>query len=245
MARFARLTGSDGRVQNADAPVEGLLPGGGEAHGSHRAHHRWVPSDLSHRGTEGMTMRLHLDTGLWAVALLATLGFAGTAVATPVDCDTTLNFSDSQYTACFTDVRRGLDINDDNAPDLGGTGHTALNFTGGAGPAGDTWVTKFTPNGGTRICALGGLNTVLLADVLIHTFNNTKGAGLMALLDPVPGGKALALILYDQGNSDALQLATIDPATGQLTKVKSVSLGAGIAENAWYRLRMVVNVNGD
>ena len=189
-------------------------------------------------------MRLHLDTGLWAVALLATLGFAGTAVATPVDCDTTLNFSDSQYTACFTDVRRGLDINDDNAPDLGGTGHTALNFTGGAGPAGDTWVTKFTPNGGTRICALGGLNTVLLADVLIHTFNNTKGAGLMALLDPVPGGKALALILYDQGNSDALQLATVDPATGQITKVKSVSLGAGIAENAWYRLRMVVSAVG-
>src|SRR5262249_33148406 len=81
------------------------------------------------------------------------------------------------------------------------------------------------------------------ADVLIHTFNNTKGAGLVALLDSAPGGKALALILYDQGNSDALQLATIDPATGKLTKLTSVSLGASIAENAWYALGMVVSLH--
>ncbi|HKB38524.1 MAG TPA: hypothetical protein VKD72_18925 [Gemmataceae bacterium] len=62
----------------------------------------------------------------------------------------------------------------------------------------------------------------------------------MSLLNFAPGDKGLALILYDQGNSDALQLATIDPVTGQLTKLKSVSLGAGIAENAWYRLQMAV-----
>ena len=106
-------------------------------------------------------MRLHLDKGLWAIALLATLGFSNTASAQPVECFATLDFSDNQYTACFTDVRRGADINDNNAPDLGGTGHTALNFTGGAGPAGDTWLTKFTPNGGTQICqgaAVGGVS---------------------------------------------------------------------------------------
>src|SRR5262249_51048791 len=125
--------------------------------------------------------------------------------------------------------------------DLGGTGHTALNFTGGAGPAGDTWLTKFTPNGGTQICRAA----IITADVLIHTYNNTKGAGLVALLDAAPGGKGLALILYSQGNSDALQLATIDPATGQLGKLKSVSLGAGIAENAWYRLTMSLFPSGD
>ena len=49
------------------------------------------------------------------------------------------------------------------------------------------------------------------------------------------------MILYDQGNSDALQLATIDPATGQLTKLTSVSLSAGIAENAWYRVQMSIS----
>src|SRR5262245_6250198 len=133
-----------------------------------------------------MMMRTHLDKGIWAVAVLATLGFTGTAGATP-SCIAAppigINFSDSQYTTCFTDVRRGADINDDGAPDLGGTGHTALNFTGGAGPAGDTWLTKFTPNGTTVIC---GFPTQLQADVLIHTYNNTKGAGLAALLNFAP-----------------------------------------------------------
>ena len=182
--------------------------------------------------------RLHLDKGIWAFALLATLGFIGTAGATPSVA--TLNFTDNQYTMCFIDVRRGADINDNNAPDLGGTGHTALNFTGGAGPAGDTWLTKFTPDGGSLICD-GSIATInLAADVLIHTYNNAKGAGLVALLDSARGGKGLALILYDQGNADALQLATIDPASGQLTKITSVSLGAGIAENTWYHLQMVV-----
>ena len=183
-----------------------------------------------------MMIRTHLDKGIWAIAMLATLGFTGTAWA--VDCGLLLNFSDSQYTMCFTDVRRGGDINDNGAVDLGGTGHTALNFTGGAGPAGDTWLTKFTPNGGTKICT----NTTVTADVLIHTYNNTKGAGLAALLNFGPGDRGLALILYDQGNSDALQLATIDPATGKLTKLTSVSLDAGIAENTWYRLQLTVTI---
>jgi hypothetical protein len=154
-----------------------------------------------------------------------------------------LSFSDSQYTSCFTDVRRGADINDNHAPDLGGTGHTALNFTGGAGPAGDTWLTRYTPDGAIKIYDTPG--HCVTADVLIHTYNNTKGAGLVALLNfaPSEGGKGLALILYDQGNSDALQLATVDPATGRLTKLKSVSLGAGIAENAWYRLNLILSLS--
>src|SRR5262245_66087697 len=125
-------------------------------------------------------MRLHLDKGIWLIAMLATLGFTGTAWA-PDGCTSPLNFSDSQYADCFTDVRRGSDINDDSAPDLGGTGHTALNFTGGAGPAGDLWLTKYTPNGHTTICN-GAFGIIVIADVLIHTFNNTKGAGVVALL---------------------------------------------------------------
>jgi len=51
------------------------------------------------------------------------------------------------------------------------------------------------------------------------------------------------VILYDQGNSDALQLATINPATGRLTKLTSVSLGAGFAENAWYNVAMSVTTS--
>src|SRR5262245_30719685 len=129
--------------------------------------------------TEVQFMTIHFWRVLSLATLVATLGFTGTAAATPPSCNP-VNFSDNQYTTCFTDVRRGADINDDNAPDLGGTGHTALNFTGGAGPAGDTWLTKWTPNGGTRIC----IGTIIVeADVLIHTYNNTKGAGLVSLLN--------------------------------------------------------------
>src|SRR5262245_37605703 len=84
-------------------------------------------------------------------AVMVSLGFATLAWASDGVCNGTLNFSDTLYTTCFTDVRRGADINDDGAPDLGGTGHTALNFTGGAGPAGDTWLTKYTPHGQTMI----------------------------------------------------------------------------------------------
>jgi hypothetical protein len=193
-------------------------------------------------------MRIQLDKGIWAIAMLATLGFTGAAWATPPPvCTPPLDFSDSEYTMCFTDVRRGSDINDNNAPDLGGTGHTALNFTGGAGPAGDTWLTKYTPGGLTKIFDGSSDGICMSADVLIHTYNNAKGAGLVALLNfaSAEGGKGLALILYDQGNSDALLLATIDPATGQLVKLKAVSLGAGIAENAWYRVTMSVFTGPD
>jgi hypothetical protein len=177
-------------------------------------------------------------------AMVVSLGFADLAWASDGVCtDFPLNFSDSQYTTCFTDVRRGGDINDDGVPDLGGTGHTALNFTGGAGPAGDLWLTKYTPHEQTTI--FDGCVTIQ-ADVLIHTYNNTKGAGLVALLNfaPSEGGKGLALILYDQGNSDALLLATIDPATGKLHGLKSVSLGAAIAENVWYHVVMVADPTG-
>ena len=57
---------------------------------------------------------------------MTTLGVAGTAWATPPVCTIDnviqLSFSVMQYTMCFSDVRRGSDINDDGTPDLGGTG---------------------------------------------------------------------------------------------------------------------------
>src|SRR5262249_50285285 len=119
-------------------------------------------------------------------------------------------------------------------------------FTGGAGPGGDTWLTKFTPNGATVICDAKAVNGILvIAEILIHTYNNTKGAGVVALLDSAPGGKGRALILYDQGNSDSLQLASVAPATGKLGKLTSVSLGAAIAENAWYRLVLNLSTGSD
>ena len=141
----------------------------------------------------------------------------------------------------FRDVRRAADI--DLGADLGGTGTTALNFKGLTGSAGDTWITVYDvdPSNATPTLFTGSVS--LSADVLIHPFNNAKGAGLLALYNEGPGKKGLALIVYDIGNSDKLVLATVDQA-GKLTALRSVFLGTAIRENVWYRVTMDVGVAG-
>jgi hypothetical protein len=181
-----------------------------------------------------------LKTVAIIVSTLTTLGFAGAASAqifTGV-----YDFADTQYTDDFTDVRRGSQING-GAPDLGGTLHTALNFTGRTGTAADTWLTKWTP-GGAPTHFNGRCATAVAANILIHPFKNRKGAGLVALLnDANPGDKGLAVILYDNGNTDAIQLATIDPFTGKLAPLKTLPLIAPIEENAWYVVLMELTVD--
>jgi hypothetical protein len=128
-------------------------------------------------------------------------------------------------------------------PDLGGTGQTAVNITGSAGPAGGTWIALYdtTPTDPSTKNLFGNVN--LGADVLMSTFNNKKGGGLLALYNEGVGEKGLALILFDKGNTDTLVLATVDQA-GKLTPLQSVSMGAGIAEQRWYRVTMDVVVSG-
>jgi len=138
----------------------------------------------------------------------------------------------------FRDVRRPNDIN--IGLDLGGTGHQALNFTGNAGAAGDAWITVYDPAPTPPSTTFG--RVTLSADVLIHTFNNKKGAGLLALYNEAPSKKGLALTLYSAGNTDTLVLATVDQA-GKLVTLKAVSLGAAIVENVWYRVGMAVSVD--
>jgi hypothetical protein len=125
--------------------------------------------------------------------------------------------------------------------DFGGTGCWALNFTGSTGSAGDTWMAVYSD---PEPIVFGGAFLFLDADVLIHRFNNKKGAGLFALYNEEPGKKGLALILYDAGNTDSLVLATVDQ-NGRLAKLTSVSLGGAILENTWYHLHMQVAVSGD
>ena len=139
----------------------------------------------------------------------------------------------------FRDVRRPNDIA--IGPDLGGTGQQALNFTGTAGAGGDTWITVYDPAPNPPPVTFGSVS--LSADVLIHAFNNKKGAGLLALYNEAPSKKGLALTLYNAGNTDTLVLATVDQA-GKLVTLKTVSLGASIAENVWYRVSMDVTVDG-
>jgi hypothetical protein len=117
------------------------------------------------------------------------------------------------------DGQTGIDI----GLDLGGTGHAALNFTGSTGSAGDTWITVYDPAPPPPSVTFGSVG--LSADVLIHTFNNKKGAGLLALYNEAPSKKGLALMLYDAGGTDTLVLATVDQA-GKLVTLKTVRLGA-------------------
>jgi hypothetical protein len=153
------------------------------------------------------------------------------AEAIPVCCE--LPLSD------FRDVRRVGDIN--VGSDLCGTGHQALNFTGGAGPASDTWITVYDPAPNPPPIDFDSVS--VRADVLIQTYNNSKGAGPLALFNEAVGKKGLALIISDQGNSDGLVLATVDQA-GKRTIVKAIGLDAGIKECAWYRVTMDVVVSG-
>ncbi len=166
----------------------------------------------------------------------------------------------SVCSSVFRSVMRPGNIR--SCPDLGETGRPAQNFTGSAplgsrdialSSAGNTWLTVFdeTPDTPDQTIFTGSVS--LSADVLIHRFNNKKGVGLVSLFNESAGQKGLALILYDNGNTDSLVLATVDQVMvpigrfpgGKLTTLKSLALGAGILENVWYRLTMDVVVSGD
>jgi hypothetical protein len=118
-----------------------------------------------------------------------------------------------------------------------------VNFSGSTGAAGDTWITAYdtSPSAAASQDIFGSVS--LTADVLIHAFNNAKGAGLLALYNEALGKKGLALIVIDNGSTDRLVLSTVNQA-GQLVTLKTVAMGAGIAENVWYRLTMDVVVSG-
>jgi hypothetical protein len=142
----------------------------------------------------------------------------------------------------FRDVRRPGDIN--IGPDLGGTGHQAINFTGAAGPAGDTWITVYDDPDTPGPSEFTG-SVTLSADVLVHRQNNAKGAGLLALYNEPPpvSNRGLALLLIENGNADRLVLATVDGA-GKLTTLATRLLGPTILVNQWYRVTMELVVDG-
>jgi hypothetical protein len=79
--------------------------------------------------------------------------------------------------------------------------------------------------------------------VLTSTFDNAKGAGLVALLGG-EGGKGLVVLLVNNGNTDRLSINTIDPITGRIFALRSARLGRSIAENAWYRLFFLLQAFG-
>lgn len=137
----------------------------------------------------------------------------------------------------FRPILRAPDIS--AGPDVCGTGQDAINFTGGAGAGGSTWLAVYdtTPGDSTDT------NTFSLpsvsADVLIKTYNNLKGPGLLNLFTEGAGQKGLTLFLFDAGNTDKMTLATVSQS-GALTILANLSLGANVKECAWYRLTMAI-----
>src|SRR5262245_17830533 len=157
------------------------------------------------------------------------------------DNEDRLDFCGTEYQDNFRGVFRGSDIT--SGPDLGGTGHCAVNFKGSGGAAGSLWGTVLDTERFNNDSDL-----TLSADVLIHRFNNNKGAGLLALFNEGPGDKGVALFLMDNGNSDRLQLATVG-SDGTVQVLQTAPLGSAIREDQWYRLcfsvgRLFLDVDG-
>ena len=120
--------------------------------------------------------------------------------------------------------------------------HTALNFTGQAGPAGDTWLTKWTP-GGAPAHFNGRCGVGVAATILTHPFNNRKGAGLVALLnDANPGDKGLAVVLMT--TATRMRYSSRRSTRSRESSVtKTLPLIAPIEENAWYVVLMELTVD--
>jgi len=187
-------------------------------------------------------MRVPLKGRIAAVAVLAALAFAGTSWAIPVSNHAgPFDFCFDEYEDNFVELRRGLEITPGD--DLGGTGHCAVNFTGSVGSAGDTWLTRYNNTYGSSW--FQGWNGICMrADVLSARYNNSKGGGLVALLQTDPGDKGLFALLINNGNTDRVTLNTIDPNTGKIVQLASGPLGSAITENAWYRLDLELTASG-
>lgn len=140
----------------------------------------------------------------------------------------------------LTDFRGGGSPNAINiGPDLCGTAQDSLNFTGAAGSGGHSWITVYDPLPRPPADTFGRVS--LAADVQTKWFDNAKGAGLLALFNEAPGKKGLGLVVINNGNTDRLQLVTVDQF-GKRTVLKSVALGSAIQQCVWYRVTMDVDV---
>jgi hypothetical protein len=134
----------------------------------------------------------------------------------------------------FTDIRRNPEIN-------AGPGNCNLNFTGFANNASDMWITLLRAPG-SGITTFG--NVEVEGNIVIHTFNNRKGIGWVALYNDSTK-RGIFLGVFDNGNTDGLTLMTFNSSTGQATALTNVPLGSTILENTEYNLKLQVTVGGD
>ena len=105
------------------------------------------------------------------------------------------DFSGGRYVDCFRELLRGSEISD--GPDVGGTGHFAVNFKGGTGSTSAPWVTVLdaTPENRDPGPTFGRRDTLRRHPG--GALQRPKGAGVVALLNEGVGKKGLALILHE------------------------------------------------
>lgn len=183
---------------------------------------------------------------LWAASVAGALGVAApAALAAPITFASSADYDNSatQTTGVFRDVLSGSSIN--IGSDLGGTGHTALNFTGSdnnASSLGRVTVYDTTPATAAPTTFTG--NMTMSADILISEFNNGKGAGLLTMFNEGAGNTGLALFLSDAGGSDGYSIKLVEQTGIASANLSSVTLSNGIAENKWYRLMLDLAFTG-
>ncbi len=89
-------------------------------------------------------------------------------------------------------------------------------------------------------------NLSISADILIHPFNNAKGAGILFLFNEGAGQNGLALHLWNAGNSDSNKIELV-AQTGEArpgAALATVALGNVIAQDLWYQLQMDLQFSG-
>ena len=176
------------------------------------------------------------------VSVAPTVTLAAPITFAPADYDNNA----SQTTGVFRDVLNGTYINQGN--DLGGTGHTALNFTGSDNndPLKGR-ITLYDTSPSTTVPTLFSGNLSVSADILISRFNDAKGAGILFLFNEGAGQNGLALHLWSAGNT-IFEQGQLVQQTGESTPGTALStvafVGDAIQEDKWYRLQMDLQFSG-
>jgi len=149
----------------------------------------------------------------------------------------------SQSTGVFRDVLNGALIN--SGLDLGGTGNTALNFSGtDTNAATQGRITLYDVDPSTATPTLFTGNLTASADILISTFNNGKGGGIVTLFNAGTGSTGLALFISNAGNTDNNNIRLVQQTGIATTNLATVNLSGGIVQDLWYHLTLSLVFSG-
>ena len=193
-------------------------------------------------------MKNNSASKLIQAVLIAACFAASAALAAPITFASGTDYDNgaTQTTGVFRDVLNGSTISIGN--DLGGTTHSALNFSGTNNNSpynGAMTLYDKTPTDATVKTTFNG-NLKISADVMTANSNNSKGAGILFLFNEGAGMEGLALSLFSAGNTDAKDFRLTSQAGEANSALATEALtGANqIFENIWYRLELDLTFSG-